>query len=93
MPYPHAHYLIALVFLATIVGFWPSYFSNLDDAPLAFHVHGITASAWVVLVAYQSWSIHSRHNTLHRKSGLASLVLLPLLTGSLVMIANVSAAR
>lgn len=93
MPYPRAHYFIALVFLATIVGFWPSYFSNLGDAPLAFHVHGITASAWVLLVAFQSWSIHSRHSTLHRKSGLASLILLPLLTGSLVMIANVSAAR
>jgi hypothetical protein len=93
MPYPRAHYYIAFVFLATIVGFWPSYFSNLGDAPLAFHVHGITATAWIVLVAFQSWSIHSRRKTLHRNAGLASLIILPLLTGSLVMIANVSAVR
>lgn len=93
MPYPRAHYYVAFVFFVTIVAFWPTYFGNLRDAPLAFHVHGIVASAWVVLVAFQSWSIHSRRNTLHRTSGLASLLLLPLLTGSLVMIANVSAAR
>jgi hypothetical protein len=93
MPYPRAHYFIALVLLATIVGFWPSYFGNLGEAPLAFHVHGIIATAWVVLVASQSWLIHSGRNTLHRNFGMASLVLLPLLTGSLVMIANVSAAR
>lgn len=93
MPYPRAHYYVALVFLVTIVAFWPSYFGVFGDSPLAFHVHGITASAWVVLVAFQSWSIHFRRNSLHRKSGLASLVILPLLTGSLVMIANVSAAR
>lgn len=93
MPYPRAHYFIALVLLATIVAFWPSYFGDLGDAPLAFHVHGITATAWVVLVAFQSWSIHSRRNALHRTSGLASLIIFPLLIGSLVMIANVSAAR
>jgi len=93
MPYPRAHYFIALVLLATIVGFWPSYFGNLGEAPLAFHVHGIVATAWVVLVASQSWLIHSGRNTLHRNFGMASLVLLPLLTGSLVMISNVSAAE
>lgn len=93
MPYPRAHYYVALVLLVTIAGFWPSFFGNLGDAPLAFHVHGITASAWVVLVVFQSWSIHSRRNTLHRNFGLASLILLPLLVGGLVMIANVSGVR
>ncbi len=91
MPYPKAHYFIALVFFVTIVGFWPSFFGNLGDIPLAFHVHGITASAWIMLVAFQSWSIHSRRNALHRTVGLASLILLPFLVGGLVMIANLSA--
>jgi hypothetical protein len=92
IPYPRAHYFIALVLIATIVGFWPSYFGNITDAPMAFHVHGIVATAWVVLVAFQSWSIHAARNALHRNVGMASLVLFPLLTGSLVMIANVSAS-
>lgn len=92
MPYPRAHYFIALILLATIVGFWPSYFGNLGDAPIAFHVHGIIAIVWVVLVAFQSWSIHSRRNSMHRNIGLVSLIILPLLTGSLVMISNVSAS-
>lgn len=92
MPYSKTHYFTALILLATIIGFWPSYFGNIGNAPLAFHVHGIVATAWVVLITFQSWSIHSKRISLHRNFGLASLILLPLLTGSLVMIANVSAA-
>jgi len=92
MPYSKAHYFVALIFVATIIGFWPSYFGNLGSAPMAFHIHGIIAMAWVLLVIFQSWTIHSKRINIHRSSGLASLILLPLLTGSLVMIANVSAA-
>lgn len=92
MPYSKAHYFIALILVATIIGFWPSYFGNLGSAPMAFHIHGIIAMAWVVLLIFQSWSIHSKRIKLHRSTGLASFVLLPLMTGSLVMIANVSAA-
>lgn len=92
MPYSKAHYFIALILVATIIGFWPSYFGNLGSAPLAFHIHGIIAMSWVMLVIFQSWSIHSKRINIHRSSGLASLILLPLLTASLVMIANVSAA-
>lgn len=92
MPYPRAHYLVFSLFVVTIVSFWPSFFASFGDAPFAFHAHGITASAWILLVAFQSWSIHNRRRQLHRTAGLASLILFPLLTASLVMIGNVSAA-
>ena len=92
MPYPRAHLAVLAVLGVTIVAFWPSYFSTLGDAPLAFHVHGITATAWMLLVAFQSWSIHGGRPSLHRTTGLASLVLFPAFTASLVMIVNVSAA-
>lgn len=92
MPYSKAHYVVAIVLIATIIGFWPSYFGKIGEAPLAFHFHGIVATAWIILLILQAWSIHSRHTILHRTAGRTSLVLFPLLTGSLVMIANVSAA-
>lgn len=92
MPYSKAHYVVALVLLATIIGFWPSYFGNLREAPLAFHFHGVIATAWIILLMLQAWSIHSGRVVFHRTLGRTSLILFPLLTGSLIMIANVSAA-
>lgn len=54
MPYSKAHYVVALVLLATIIGFWPSYFGNLREAPLAFHFHGVIATAWIILLMLQA---------------------------------------
>lgn len=91
MPYPLAHYALGLVLLVTVVAFWPSYFGQLSEAPVAFHVHGVSAILWIVLAGFQSWTIHDGRRRLHRSMGLASLGLFPVLIASLVMIANVSA--
>jgi hypothetical protein len=93
MPYKFAYLYVAVLLIVTIIGFWPSYFSIIDDAPFAFHVHAFTATAWVVLVGFQSWSIHHQARNLHCKVGKLSLLLFPLLIASLVMIANVSASK
>ena len=87
MPYRHAHYWLLLLFPLTGLAFWPSYFSDVRGAPMAFHVHGVTASLWIILLALQSWSIHQRRNALHRTFGYGSLALFPLFTvgGLMVM--------
>ncbi|MBS3745293.1 MAG: hypothetical protein KGY48_13140 [Wenzhouxiangellaceae bacterium] len=92
MPYRFTHHAAAFVFVAILVAFWPSYFGQLGDAPLAFHSHAIIASGWVLLIVLQSWSIHNGRLGLHRTFGRASLVLFPLLIMTLVMIMDVSAA-
>ncbi|HYE28108.1 MAG TPA: hypothetical protein VEA61_07725 [Allosphingosinicella sp.] len=87
MPYRHAHWYLLLLFPLTGLAFWPNYFSKLSDSPYAFHVHGVTASLWIMLLAFQSWSIHRRRNSQHRSAGLASLALFPLfITGGLLVI-------
>lgn len=78
MPFRHAHYWIVALIAFTIIGFWPGYFSVLATAPWGFHLHGITASLWLILLALQSWSAHSRRVPLHRTLGKASLALFPL---------------
>ena len=75
MPYRHAHYHLLLCCHSPSWPFWPRYFSDLRAAPLAFHVHGLAGTAWVLLIAFQSWAIHHRHNVLHRSVGLFSLLL------------------
>jgi hypothetical protein len=61
--------------------------------PLAFHAHALTSLTWLTLLIAQHWSIHRRHNALHKQVGLASLTLFPLLMAGFVMIIDVSAQR
>jgi uncharacterized membrane protein YhaH (DUF805 family) len=87
MPYRHAHWYLLLLFPLTGLAFWPNYFSKFSTSPVAFHVHGITASLWILLLAWQSWTIHNRRNALHRSAGWASLVLFPFfLVGGLLVL-------
>lgn len=87
MPYRHAHYYLLLLMVLTAVAFWPSYFSVLPSASVALHIHGFTASLWITLLVFQSWSIHRRHNEWHRAVGIASLAIFPLFfAGSLLIV-------
>ena len=87
MPYRHAHWYLLLLFPLTGLAFWPNYFSKFTVSPYAFHVHGITASLWILLLAFQSWTIHGRRNALHRSAGAASLALFPFfLAGGLLVL-------
>ena len=80
MPYRHAHYFLLLLIPLKGLAFWRGYFSDLAGASYAFHFHGITATLWILLLAFQSWSIHHRQNSLHRAIGYTSFGLLPLFT-------------
>jgi hypothetical protein len=87
MPYRHAHWYLLLLFPLTGLAFWPNYLSVFAGSPYAFHVHGLTASLWIALLAFQSWTIHHRRNALHRGAGLTSLALFPFfLVGGLLVL-------
>src|SRR6185436_14831501 len=91
MPYRHAHWYLLSLFPLAGLAFWPNYVSRLADSSAAFHLHGITASLWIGLVAFQSWSIHHRRNALHRSLGLASFALFPFfVTGGLLIIQSIA---
>lgn len=78
LPYKSTPYWIALVLDVTALGFWPSFFSSVDTAPLAFHIHGMTATAWILLVGFQSWSIHHEKHKWHRIIGKSKSCSFPL---------------
>ena len=69
MPYRFAHWLILMLIVLTVPAFWRSYLSDLSSSRIELHVHGVTASIWMALLAIQSWSIHNRHRRLHRALG------------------------
>jgi hypothetical protein len=91
MPYRHAHWFLLSLFPLAGVAFWPGYVGRLADSPAAFHVHGITASLWLALVAFQSWSIHHRRNAWHRTAGLGSFALFPFfIAGGLLVVHSIA---
>jgi hypothetical protein len=93
MPYRHAHYYLLLLMVLTVVAFWPIYFSMLPSAGIALHIHGFSASLWIVLLAFQSWTIHHRRNEWHRAVGLASLAIFPLFFAGSTLIVHTMASN
>ncbi|MEO7243767.1 MAG: hypothetical protein ABIX12_01260 [Rubrivivax sp.] len=90
---------VALWFIAllviTVVGFWPTYFSQLPGGPhLTHHLHGITMLLWVLLLITQALLVRTHRIALHRRLGRVSLVLAPLvvLSGIVVTLHNIRSA-
>lgn len=78
MPFRHAHWWVLATFPLAALAFWPNYLSTIGASPWSFHLHGLTASAWLLLLAIQSWSIHHDKRAFHRGNGLVSFALFPL---------------
>ena len=93
MPYRRAYIWLILLFPLTALAFWPAYFSKLATSSTAYHVHGATASLWIAMLAFQSWSIHRGRIADHRLIGWSSLGLFPLFFGGGLMIIHSMAAK
>lgn len=90
LPFPRAHYWIAALLVLTFIGFWPSYFAIFGEASFAHHLHGLTATLWMVLLIGQSVTIHRRKFRAHAWWGRTSLVLIPLLTAGGLLVTKVT---
>lgn len=92
MPYRRLHFWLLGLFPLVFLAFLPGYFLTFRTSSWAFHIHGGTASAWIALLAFQSWSIQRRRNDLHRIAGMASLAIFPLFfAGSLLILHSMAA--
>ena len=78
MPYRHATWYLLGVLAFAGLAFWPQYLSKFSTSPAQYHLHGITATLWVLMLIAQSWTIHRDQRSLHRTMGTMSLVLFPL---------------
>lgn len=89
LPFPRAHLYVGAFLILTIAAFMRSYFAVLGSAPFAHHLHGITATLWIVLLMTQNWSIHRGIWPVHAWSGRASVLVVPLFTaGGLLVTKN-----
>ena len=78
MPFPRAHWYLIAFLAVTIIAFWPNYFGILNHAPAGHHLHGITATMWMLLLIWQGWAIHNKRRDQHALVGKASFVIMPL---------------
>lgn len=93
MPYRYAHWWVFALIALSGLAFWSGYLSQLDEAPFEFHLHGVTAFLWMVLLAAQSWTIHEKRRDLHRAIGFSSFGLFPFFLASSLLIAVGMAKR
>ncbi len=77
--YRRAYVWVALIFIFIGVGFFPSYFSRLPETDLAHHIHAIIGLSWMTLVLGQTYLISQGDVRWHRKAGILSFILAPLL--------------
>lgn len=81
-------FYFSLALLVSILGFFPSYFSVFLKTDAVHHFHGLTATAWMLLLIAQAWLIRSRNLSLHRTLGWASLVLAGLFLASGILMVD-----
>lgn len=93
MPYTKAHYFMLLLLPVTALAFWPSYFGILPDAPLVHHLHGITGTLWILLIAAQSFAVQTRKLRLHRTMGKLVFFLAPAMVAAFAMVTWLGAQK
>ena len=86
-PYRNFHLWMLFPFAISILGFSYSYYLQLGKATFHQHVHGLSATAWYVLVVLQPYLIARRNDVrLHRTLGAIATLVAGLVAGSALTI-------
>jgi uncharacterized membrane protein len=73
--YANAYLWMIAVFGVTIIAFIPSYFTRLLETDMAYHIHGISATLWLLVVIVQPALYRFNNLKLHRMLGWFSVFL------------------
>lgn len=83
--YQKSYLYFIVFFMFMIWGFWFTYFSKMgEQANYRLHFHGITLILWCLMLIIQPWLIRLKKVDLHKKIGLISYILVPLLLYSTI---------
>lgn len=85
--YPRAWLYLSIALVVVVAGFFPSYFSRLAAMDRAYHLHGVTATLWMLLLVAQPLLHRLGRWDLHRRLGRLGFLLVPaVVLGGLVMV-------
>ena len=82
--YSNVYLYLAIGLILIFWGFSRSYFGRLAETSVVHHVHGISATLWMILLVVQPFLYSRNKLKWHRRLGLTSLILVP----ALVLAAN-----
>lgn len=85
--------LFATALTLAVTGFWPGFFAKLPDTPLPHHIHGWSATAWMILPLLQYVLIRSGRRRQHRLVGYASVALAVIVAASGVYVVRMMAYK
>jgi hypothetical protein len=77
--YKHAHLYLALGLLVVAIGFSKTYFNQLGEFSFPYHLHGISASLWMILLIIQPYLFQKGFLKAHRILGWSSILVVPII--------------
>ena len=84
--YKYAHLYLTLGLIIVLVGFSKTYFSKLGEFSFYHHLHGVSATLWMILLIIQPYLYQKGKLKTHRLLGWTSLILVPLIIiGGIIM--------
>lgn len=89
-------YFFIAIFIITNLGFYKTYlihFPTFEGFSWIYHIHGMLAMAWVLMLIAQAYLIRAKKYDLHRLVGKLSYLIMPLFLGSLFFAAKESYFR
>jgi hypothetical protein len=73
-PFSKLHLWLIVPFVITLIGF-QGYWTGFKNAPIHWHLHGLSATFWYIILIIQPWLYHHRPIKIHRKVGTIALIL------------------
>lgn len=73
--FPKAHLWLILPFVIAVGGFSFSYWFKFLDVPFRYHVHGLTATLWYIVLIIQPYIYNKKNIQLHKTIGKFSLII------------------
>jgi len=73
--FPKAHLWLILPFVIAFSGFFFTYWSRFTEAPFHQHLHGLSATAWFILIIVQPYLYQKDNMALHSVLGTIGLFL------------------
>lgn len=77
--YRYSYLYFSLAAAVTVFAFFPSYFNRLRATDSAHHLHGITATLWLILLIIQPFLYQAGKLSWHRQFGKISFLLVPMI--------------
>lgn len=80
-PFPKLHLWLIIPFVVTLAGF-NGYWTGFTEASFQWHLHGLSATSWYIILIVQPWIYQNKPIQVHRKVGMVGLLLAGIVVAS-----------